>query len=100
MEKTMERHNQTVLVLEGKPYSLVRELNPTSNAVCGKCDLHEMCRGPKGRMDFASLCWPDGLSSGWYFVEDWDIIQTPLVCYCTGDHSIAKSISETKTLDV
>ena len=100
MKITMERHNQTVLVLEGIPYSLVRELNPTSNEVCGKCDLREQCISNGKRMDYASLCWPDGLSSGWFFLQDWDILDKPLVCYATGDHSIAKDVSETKTLDV
>lgn len=100
MNSNLERHNQTVLVIEGKPYSLVRELNPTSNAVCGKCELAEKCRGPKGRMDLDYMCWPDGLDSSWYFIEDWDIIQTPIVCYCTGDHSIVENTSEQEKRDV
>lgn len=84
MEKKLERHNQTVLVVEGKPYSLVRELNPTWNYVCERCGLLDLCKGDAEGSRFWNLCTPEEDSRGWFFIEDWDIIKTPLVCYCTG----------------
>lgn len=99
MKKELERHNQTVLVIDGHPYSLVREINPTSNMVCSQCELRQYCKVDNVGLVFMPLCTPEGQGENWFFIEDWDIIQTPLVCYCTGDHSIAKSVSETKTHD-
>lgn len=84
MDKKLERHNQTVLVIEGHPYSLVREINPVDNYVCDKCALKEDCWEDDGNYRFHSFCIPDSLDSSWFFIEDWDIIKTPLVCYCTG----------------
>lgn len=84
MDKKIERHTQTVLVIEGKPYSLVREINPTDNHVCDKCDLKWLCDEPDEHYKFHALCVPDSLDPSWFFVEDWDIIKTPLVCYVTG----------------
>lgn len=97
MKKELERHNQTVLVIEGHPYSLVREIEPKTNDVCGICDLNELCQCVAGKLGFLGMCQFDDDDQSWFFVEDWDIIETPLVCYATGDHSITKSVSETKT---
>lgn len=99
MEKTMERHNQTVLVIEGKPYSLVHEINPVDNYVCDKCDLKWLCDEGNEYYKFHALCVPDSLDASYFFVEDWDIIQTPLVCYCTGDHSITEKVTGPETLE-
>lgn len=89
MKTTVERDFTTALVINGKPYSLVRELNPISNAVCGKCDLREMCLGEKGRMDLAALCWPDGESETWFFIEDWQIIDRQIRDYI-GERTAAR----------
>lgn len=59
MKKTLERHNQTVLVIEGHPYSLVREINPTSNGVCNKCDLREKCNDDPDYYNLWDLCTPE-----------------------------------------
>lgn len=97
MKKELERHNQTVLVIEGIPYSLVRELNPTSNEICGRCDLFDLCKGSANGFRFWNLCTPEDDSRGWFFLQDWDILDKPLVCYATGDHSIAGNVSGTET---
>lgn len=99
MKKELERHYMTVLVIEGYPYSLVREIEPKTNDVCSICDLNELCQCVAGKLGFLGLCQFDDDDQSWFFVQDYDIIQTPLVCYVTGDHSIAKSVSETKTHD-
>ena len=84
MEKKLERQNQTVLVIEGKPYSLVHEINPVDNNVCNRCDLRWLCNEIDVNYALHALCMPDSLDGSWFFVEDWDIIKTPIVCYCTG----------------
>lgn len=99
MKKDLERHNQTVLVIEGHPYSLVREIEPTSNAVCEKCELRSRCIEDDDKHEYWDLCTPDYDNGMWFFIEDWDIIQTPLVCYCTGDHSIAEKVKGPETLE-
>lgn len=70
----IRKDESTVLVINGTPYSLVRDLDLKAGVVCDKCDLREMCKTTNNRMDLGGLCWPEGLSSAWYFIIDWDII--------------------------
>lgn len=100
MKKILERHNQTVLVAEGVPYSLVREIEPKTNDVCSICDLNELCHCVAGKLGFLGLCQFDDDDQSWFFVQDWDILDKPLVCYATGDHSIAENTSEQEKRDV
>ena len=70
----IEKDKSTVLVINGTPYSLVRDLEPQNNHVCYKCDLAENAENLVGKCDFINLCTPETLGCEWYFVIDWDII--------------------------
>lgn len=65
------RNKHTVIVWNGKPYGLYREETPSTNNVCGMCDLFRVCWcGNKG-LSLVDLCRCDDHPSAWFFVEDW-----------------------------
>lgn len=77
----IEKDESTVLVINGVPYSLVRDLEPNNNLVCNRCDLAEMCPYIGEQFYEHFLCWPKSLGPEWYFIIDWDIINKQISDY-------------------
>ena len=69
--KEMVRNEQTVIVLNGKPYGLFREKYPTDNNVCAKCDLSHVCLSGNGALNLIDLCKGEDHPGAWFFIEDW-----------------------------
>ena len=86
----IEKDKSTVLVINGVPYSLVRDLEPQNNHVCNKCDLAEISENLVGKCDLINLCTPETLGCEWYFVIDWDIINKPICDYLDIDHKYGR----------
>lgn len=84
------KDDSTVLVINGVPYSLVKDLEPQNNHVCGKCDLAEIAECTVGTCDFRVLCTPESLGAEWYFVIDWDIINKEIRDYLDIDHKYGR----------
>lgn len=70
--KEMVRNEHTVLVLNGKPYGLYREEFPTTNDVCAKCDLSDVCRSGNGALNLIDICKGEDHPGAWFFLEDWE----------------------------
>ena len=83
----------TLLVIKGKPYRLVREKFVTINEPCRMCDLKELCKQGNGALNFLTLCSVRGGSGAWFFKESWD---------CVNDHimSYVETLHATEFLDV
>lgn len=89
MKNIVERDFTTVLVIEGKPYSLVRELNPKNNYVCQRCDLRFLCKEFDREGQLHKLCTPEGSGETWFFIEDWEIIDRQIRDYI-GERTAAR----------
>lgn len=83
----------TLLVIKGVPYRLVREKFVTINEPCRMCDLKELCKQGNGALNLLSLCSVRGGSGAWFFKENWS---------CVNDHimSYVETIHDTEFLDV
>lgn len=64
----------TIVIIEGVPYVLKKEIEPTENDPCKLCALKEKCGG----LFFLELCASDNRDDSWFFVEDWDIVESVL----------------------
>ena len=71
MEDLVKRQNQTVLVIKGRPYSLVKFNEPKVGPVCPSCDLRHICSPSGNDHKLIDLCIFDPRDTGWFFVEDW-----------------------------
>lgn len=70
-----------VLVIDGVPYSLVKDKTCAPCIVCSKCDLAEICCSEDTNQKLIDLCMANGRSSAWYFVTDWDILTKKIADY-------------------
>lgn len=82
----IEKDESTVLVINGVPYSLVRDLEKADNKVCEKCDLSEDCCFGDDFSLYRKLCSIAPLKEDWYFKIDWDIINKRICDYLDIDH--------------
>jgi len=73
--------DSTMLVINGVPYSLVKIKNPTKNLVCESCDLQHICKKDSMTSLLQPICYDHFHDSGWYFVEDWAIIDKKIRDY-------------------
>lgn len=71
-EKTNE-HWPTVIVMEGRPYQLVKLEIKGVNDPCTMCDLRWECEAPGERFNLIKLCKSDDRDDRWFFAEDWNI---------------------------
>lgn len=62
-------NRETALVLNGKVFALVREDKVTTNEVCKKCSLRDLCIDEVDYHKLTDLCIPDYGSEQWFFVE-------------------------------
>lgn len=75
------KDKSTVLVIDGVPYSLVKEDPIEHNDVCALCDLNDVyCKRYCGWSLF-KLCSPPSLGEGWFFKVDWDIADKQILDY-------------------
>ena len=82
----IEKNKSTVLVINGVPYSLVRDLEKTDNKICEKCVLREDCHFGDNYSFYLNLCSIAPLKEDWYFIIDWDIIDKQIRDYLDIDH--------------
>lgn len=59
----------TVIITEGRIYALFREINPTTNEVCGKCELREMCESGIEINKLSNLCLTCDVPGDGFFLE-------------------------------
>lgn len=62
-----------IIVFNGRPYRLVREIVISRNFPCHLCDLSDVCEGGTGNSWLIELCSPKGLGNGWFFIEDYSL---------------------------
>lgn len=72
----------TLLVIKGVPYRLVREKFITINEPCRLCDLKEICRQGNGALNLLSLCSVRGGSGAWFFKENWNCVNAHVIQFC------------------
>lgn len=60
-------NEDTVLILKGEVYVLAREKEVTSNNVCEKCSLNNICFDIHGSSNFYRLCTPEDGDGRWFF---------------------------------
>lgn len=72
MKNRLEDRN-TLLIIHGKPYSLVREKSVTTYYPCALCDLSDFCQTQNQAPRLISLCTETNKGGGWFFEENWDV---------------------------
>lgn len=65
-----------VILYEGIPYQLVKQKLMIENNPCNLCDLRSVC-GVTANL--SALCWTKGRDQSWFFIEDWDIVDRPIL---------------------
>lgn len=70
-----------MLVINGVPYSLVKDATCEPCIVCNKCDLREVCCVENTSQKYIDLCMIGDRSSAWYFQIDWDIVGKKIFDY-------------------
>lgn len=68
-----------LIIHEGVPYSLKRLEHEMAYDPCQKCDLRGVCYNGKVTLSLLPLCQPDGYDAGWFFEENWDIVDKRVV---------------------
>lgn len=80
MDKLIKEESN-VLIINGVPYSLVRDDDCLPCVVCDKCDLRHLCIEKETTTKYIDLCKSEGMSSAWYFKIDWDIVGKRIIDY-------------------
>lgn len=75
------RDKSTVLVLNGVPFSLVREDPVLHYDVCYVCDLMNVCFEGLEELNLINLCRPINQDGRWFFKTDWDILGKRILSY-------------------
>lgn len=78
MNKETNEHWPTVIIMEGKPYQLIKLERKGVNDPCSICDLRWKCGAPYDHFNLMEFCLSDDRDDGWYFEEDWTIFDKPL----------------------
>lgn len=73
MNKKTNEHWPTVIVMNGRPYQLLKLTRKGVNDPCSMCDLGRECYAPIDHYNLIELCRSDARDDGWYFEEDWSI---------------------------
>ena len=68
-----DEHWPTVIVIEGRPYQLVKLERKGVNDPCSMCDLRQRCEPSSKSFNLITLCKSDDRDDAWYFEEDWSI---------------------------
>lgn len=72
MNNRLEDRN-TLLIIHGKPYSLVKEKVITNPSPCALCDLSDICQTDNQGARLIGLCTEKDKGGGWFFEENWDV---------------------------
>lgn len=59
----------TVIIKEGRIYALFHEIHPTTNEVCGKCELREECESGLEFHKYVDLCLANDVPGDGFFLE-------------------------------
>lgn len=73
MNKKTNEHWPTVIIMEGRPYQLMKLERKGVNDPCSMCDLRQQCEPSDQHFNLMMLCKSDDRDDGWYFEEDWSI---------------------------
>lgn len=73
MNKKTNEHWPTVIIMEGRPYQLMKLERKGVNDPCSMCDLRQQCEPSDQYFNLMMLCKSDDRDDGWYFEEDWSI---------------------------
>ena len=71
MNKKTNEHWPTVIIMEGRPYQLMKLERKGVNDPCSMCDLRQQCEPYDQYFNLMMLCKSDDRDDGWYFEEDW-----------------------------
>lgn len=73
-----------IIVFNGRPYRLVREIVISHPSPCFLCDLSDVCMGGSESPKLLDLCSPDNLGEGWFFLEDYTLYNRKIsdFAYC------------------
>lgn len=63
-----------LIVHEGVPYALTRYNHDGGYDPCYVCDLKKVCFRGEVTLSLLPLCQPEGADQGWFFEENWDLI--------------------------
>lgn len=78
MNKKTNEHWPTVIVMNGRPYQLMKLERKGVNDHCSMCDLRQRCEPSSQHFNLITLCKSDDRDDKWYFEEDWTIFDKPL----------------------
>ena len=59
----------SVIIVEGRIYALFHEIHPTTNEVCGKCELREECESGLEFHKYVDLCLANDVPGDGFFLE-------------------------------
>ncbi len=62
-------NKETALVLNGEVFVLAREKEITTNTVCDKCDLFDICVDIEDNHKLSDLCIPEEDDGRWFFLN-------------------------------
>lgn len=79
----------TVIIVEGRIYALFREIHPTTNEVCGKCQLRETCESGIEMHKLSDLCLANEVPGDGFFLE-W----SPISAKKVGDIALQQNVLE------
>lgn len=79
MNKKTNEHWPTVIIMEGRPYQLMKLERKGVNDPCSMCDLRQQCEPSDQHFNLMMLCKSDDRDDGWYFEEDWTIVSKQII---------------------
>lgn len=79
MNKKTNEHWPAVIVINGRPYQLMKLERKGVNDPCSMCDLRQQCEPSDQYFNLMMLCKSDDRDDGWYFEEDWTIVSKQII---------------------
>lgn len=79
MNKETNEHWPAVIVINGRPYQLMKLERKGVNDPCSMCDLRQQCEPSDQYFNLMMLCKSDDRDDGWYFEEDWTIVSKQII---------------------
>lgn len=78
MNKVKKEHWPAVIIMNGRPYQLIKLMRENINDPCSMCDLRQECGVSDYYYNLLKICKSDDRDDRWYFEEDWTIFDKPL----------------------
>lgn len=69
---TLKKSESTLIIKDGVPYILAKEIKPSTNDPCSLCELRKECIDESDNTRLAYLCISDEFKYAGFFVQDWD----------------------------